>query len=84
MSVNRDNVLVSGGDNGSVNFWDYKTGYNFQSTEAKPQPGAPARTRRHAQSLVPLRSVQNNSTTIEQAATKGVLNLVELKGLATD
>ena len=26
MALNHDNVLMSGGDNGSLYFWDYKTG----------------------------------------------------------
>lgn len=38
--VNRDNVLVSGGDNGSLHFWDWKTGYNFQQTQTIAQPGS--------------------------------------------
>ena len=29
LSLNLDNVLVSGGDDGSLYFWDYKSGYNF-------------------------------------------------------
>ena len=29
LAINRDNVLVSGGDNGSLYFWDWKSGYNF-------------------------------------------------------
>jgi len=28
-AINSDNVLVTGGDNGSLNFWDWKSGYNF-------------------------------------------------------
>jgi len=40
LAVNRENVLVSGGDNGSLMFWDWKTGYNFQETAAKAQPGS--------------------------------------------
>jgi hypothetical protein len=27
--------LVSGGDNGSMNFWDWKTGYNFQACRGR-------------------------------------------------
>lgn len=30
VSINKDNVLVSGADNGSLYFWDWKSGYNFQ------------------------------------------------------
>jgi len=40
LAVNRENVLVSGGDNGSIMFWDWKSGHNFQSTETKAQPGS--------------------------------------------
>ena len=29
-AVNADGVLVSGADNGTMYFWDWKTGYNFQ------------------------------------------------------
>nr|CAG4640746.1 EOG090X03RP [Eulimnadia texana] len=40
LAVNADNVLVSGADNGSMYFWDWKTGYNFQRTQAPVQPGS--------------------------------------------
>jgi len=40
LCVNRDNVMVSGGDNGSIYFWDWKTGYNFQRMQSAPQPGS--------------------------------------------
>lgn len=40
LSVNEDNVLFSGGDNGSVAFWDWKTGHKFQQTESIAQPGS--------------------------------------------
>ncbi|CAF5201747.1 unnamed protein product, partial [Rotaria magnacalcarata] len=40
LAVNADNVLVSGADNGSLNFWDWKTGYNFQRLQTIPQPGS--------------------------------------------
>eukprot|EP00457_Paulinella_chromatophora_P006508 gb/GEZN01006526.1/.p1 GENE.gb/GEZN01006526.1/~~gb/GEZN01006526.1/.p1 ORF type:complete len:498 (-),score=88.20 gb/GEZN01006526.1/:29-1522(-) len=40
LALNRDDVLVSGGDNGSVKFWDWKTGYNFQTLETVVQPGS--------------------------------------------
>lgn len=39
-AINSDNVLVSGGDNGSLNFWDWKTGYNFQQIMGVAQPGS--------------------------------------------
>ena len=35
MAVNEDGVL-----DGSMHFWDYKTGYNFQSTSSIVQPGS--------------------------------------------
>jgi pleiotropic regulator 1 len=39
-TINQDNVLVTGGDNGSMYFWDWKTGYNFQQHQTTPQPGS--------------------------------------------
>ncbi|CAD7953933.1 unnamed protein product [Amoebophrya sp. A25] len=33
-------ILVGGGDDGFLHFWDWKTGYLFQSIEGKPQPGS--------------------------------------------
>jgi pleiotropic regulator 1 len=33
-------VLVSGSDNGTLRFWDYKSGYNFQQTDSKEQSGS--------------------------------------------
>jgi pleiotropic regulator 1 len=40
VALNSDDVLVSGADNGSLYFWDWKSGYNFQQIESKPQPGS--------------------------------------------
>jgi pleiotropic regulator 1 len=40
MACNEDGVLFSGGDNGSMYFWDYLSGYNFQRAESTPQPGS--------------------------------------------
>ncbi|KAF9518333.1 hypothetical protein BS47DRAFT_1371126 [Hydnum rufescens UP504] len=40
LSVNADGVLFSGGDNGTLTFWDYKTGVPFQNAEDIPQPGS--------------------------------------------
>jgi len=52
LSVNADNVLFSGGtvpirngklmegDNGSMKFWDWKSGYNYQSMDMIIQPGS--------------------------------------------
>ena len=40
MAANADGVLVSGADNGTMFFWDWKTGYNFQRLQAPVQPGS--------------------------------------------
>jgi len=40
LAVNADGVLVSGADNGTIYFWDWKTGYNFQRFQAPVQPGS--------------------------------------------
>lgn len=40
LAVNEDNVLFSGGDNGSVAFWDWKTGHRFQYEDSIAQPGS--------------------------------------------
>jgi pleiotropic regulator 1 len=40
LAINDDGVLMSGGDNGSIRFWDYRTGYCFQKTETVVQPGS--------------------------------------------
>jgi pleiotropic regulator 1 len=40
ISVNPDNVMVSGGDNGSIYFWDWVSGYNFQQLTTTAQPGS--------------------------------------------
>jgi len=40
LAVNPDGVLVSGADNGTMYFWDWKTGYNFQRFQAPVQPGS--------------------------------------------
>ena len=45
LSVNEDDVVVSGGDNGSLYFWDYKSGHNFQQAAPKVQPGSIASRR---------------------------------------
>ncbi|KIH64511.1 WD domain, G-beta repeat protein [Ancylostoma duodenale] len=37
---NEDGVLVSGGDNGSICFWDWRSGFCFQKIQTKPQPGS--------------------------------------------
>ena len=40
LSVNADNVMFSGGDNGTLGFWDWKSGYQFQSFTSAVQPGS--------------------------------------------
>ncbi|KAI4164770.1 MAG: hypothetical protein LQ342_001745 [Letrouitia transgressa] len=40
LSVNEDNVLFSGADNGSMGFWDWKTGHRYQDLETTAQPGS--------------------------------------------
>ncbi|KAJ1965558.1 pre-mRNA-splicing factor prp46 [Dispira parvispora] len=40
LAVNPDGVLVSGGDDGSLCFWDWNTGYNFQTMDTIAQPGS--------------------------------------------
>ncbi|PHH91749.1 hypothetical protein CDD83_10453 [Cordyceps sp. RAO-2017] len=40
LSVNQNNVLFSGGDNGSMSFWDWKSGYRFQALDTTAQPGS--------------------------------------------
>ena len=40
LSVNDQNVFFSGGDNGSMSFWDWKSGYRFQSLDTTAQPGS--------------------------------------------
>lgn len=33
-------MLVSGGDDGTLKFWDWESGYNFQEVQCQPQPGS--------------------------------------------
>ncbi|KAL8929800.1 MAG: hypothetical protein Q9208_000944 [Pyrenodesmia sp. 3 TL-2023] len=40
LSVNEDNVLFSGGDNGSISFWDWETGHRYQHLDTTAQPGS--------------------------------------------
>lgn len=40
LATNKDNVLVSGADNGTLFFWDWRTGYNFQKLASPVQPGS--------------------------------------------
>ena len=51
LAINDDNVLVSGGDNGSVYFWDYRTGYNFQKFQTIPQPVKKKKTNKQKESV---------------------------------
>ncbi|KAI1079395.1 WD40 repeat-like protein [Whalleya microplaca] len=39
LAVNED-VLFSGGDNGSMSFWDWKSGHRFQALDSIAQPGS--------------------------------------------
>lgn len=40
LAINQDDVLVSAADNGTMQFWDWKTGYCFQQYTTTPQPGS--------------------------------------------
>ncbi|KAG2387371.1 hypothetical protein C9374_001703 [Naegleria lovaniensis] len=40
MTVNNDGVLVCAADDGTLDFWDWKTGHHFSSTKNIPQPGS--------------------------------------------
>ncbi|KAL5528930.1 PRP46 [Sanghuangporus baumii] len=40
LSVNSEGVLFSGGDNGSITWWDYNSGTAFQTMDDIPQPGS--------------------------------------------
>lgn len=40
LSCNRDGVLFAGADNGSLSFWDWKSGTRFQNAETIVQPGS--------------------------------------------
>jgi len=40
VATNKDNVLVSGADNGTLFFWDWRTGYNFQRLASPVQRGS--------------------------------------------
>ena len=40
LTINDDGVVMSGGDDGSIKFWDYSSGYCFQETATIPQPGS--------------------------------------------
>ena len=40
LSVNEDNIMFAGSDNGEASFYDWKTGHRFQHTESIAQPGS--------------------------------------------
>ncbi|KAI3731899.1 hypothetical protein L1987_63091 [Smallanthus sonchifolius] len=40
MTVNQEGVLATGGDNGSLWFWDWKSGHSFQQSQTIVQPGS--------------------------------------------
>lgn len=40
MAVNEEGVMVTGGDNGSMWFWDWKSDHIFQQTQTIVQPGS--------------------------------------------
>ncbi|EIW71516.1 hypothetical protein TREMEDRAFT_27014 [Tremella mesenterica DSM 1558] len=40
LSLNQENVLFSGADNGTLTLWDYATGLPFQHLKDIPQPGS--------------------------------------------
>jgi pleiotropic regulator 1 len=40
MAVNEDGIMATGGDNGSLWFWDWKSGHCFQSESVQVQPGS--------------------------------------------
>lgn len=40
IAINNENMMVSGADDGSMCFWDWKTGKNFQRIQTIPQSGS--------------------------------------------
>ena len=40
VAINDDEVCISGGDDGSMRFWDTSSGHLFQREQAVPQPGS--------------------------------------------
>jgi pleiotropic regulator 1 len=40
VAMNDDGVCISGGDDGSMRFWDTSSGHLFQREQAVPQPGS--------------------------------------------
>ncbi|XP_026378106.1 protein pleiotropic regulatory locus 1-like [Papaver somniferum] len=40
VAVNEEGVMATGGDDGSLWFWDWKSGHNYQRTRTTVQPGS--------------------------------------------
>ena len=40
LSLNEDNVVATGHQNGRLMLWDYKTGHKLQDIAIEPQPGS--------------------------------------------
>lgn len=40
IATNDNDMAVSGGDEGTLYFWDWRTGHNFQKMKLPPQPGS--------------------------------------------
>lgn len=40
LAINEDGVMASGGDDGSLCFWDYRSGNRFQDSQSIAQPGS--------------------------------------------
>ena len=40
LALNGENVMMSGADNGTMQFWDWKSGHCFQKTKTINQPGS--------------------------------------------
>uniref|UniRef100_A0A2P2HZU4 Pleiotropic regulator 1 n=1 Tax=Hirondellea gigas TaxID=1518452 RepID=A0A2P2HZU4_9CRUS len=40
LAINSEGVMVSGANNGTMYFWDWRTGHNFQKLQAPVQPGS--------------------------------------------
>lgn len=40
MDINEDDVMFSGGDDGTLDFWDYRSGHCFQTMKTQVQPGS--------------------------------------------
>jgi len=40
IAINQDNVMVTGADDGTLHFFDWESGYNFQRIRSPLQPGS--------------------------------------------